>query len=247
MSVDNSVNQIVDAETGVRASGGVGNTAAFSPDSVAGLQVWFKADSGTSTTTDGVAISQWNDSSGNTRHATQATGSLQPIYKAAIQNGLPVVRFDGADDQLKTGIFTLNQPTTWFIVGAYRGVFNAAKNVFTDGLSAAFCNVISRDGATLQGCFAGITALDVTTTPQAFHVYTVLFNGASSEIRVDGGIAITGNAGTNNAGGVSLGASATGTQTGDADLAEVLAYSITPSTINRQNIEANLKSRWGTP
>lgn len=228
-------------------AGPEGAGTAFNPATVANLAAWFKADSGTSTTTDGVAISQWNDSSVNVRHATQATGSLQPLYKAAIQNGLPVVRFDGVDDQLKTGVFVLNQPATFFVVGAYRGVFNAAKNILTDGLSAAFANVISRDSATLVGCFAGTTAQDVTTTPQSFHVYSVIFNGASSEIRADGGTATVGNAGVNTAGGVSLGASATGGNTGDVDLGEVLAYAAAVSTTDRQAIEGYLKTKWGTP
>jgi hypothetical protein len=49
---------------------------------------------------DGDSISQWDDSSGNGKHATQATGGNQPVYKTGIANGLPVVRFDGTSDYL---------------------------------------------------------------------------------------------------------------------------------------------------
>lgn len=42
---------------------------------------------------DGDPIATWADSSGNGRNATQSNASARPIYKTAIVNGLPVVRF----------------------------------------------------------------------------------------------------------------------------------------------------------
>ena len=47
----------------------------------AGLQFWTKADAGTSTTTDGTAVSQWNDQSLNAFDLTQVTASQQPLYR----------------------------------------------------------------------------------------------------------------------------------------------------------------------
>lgn len=65
---------------------------------------WFKADAITGKN-DGDTISQWDDSSGNARHATQATGANQPTLQTAEINSLPVVRFDGTSDTLITSSF----------------------------------------------------------------------------------------------------------------------------------------------
>ena len=95
---------------------GSGASSAFTPASIAGLSAWYKADAGTSTTTDGAADSQWDDQSGNANHLSQATGAKQPVYKAAIQNGLPVLRHDNTDD----GLFnSLAVPTTFSLFCVY--------------------------------------------------------------------------------------------------------------------------------
>jgi hypothetical protein len=45
-------------------------------------------------------VSQANDKSGNTRHASQANATFQPVYTAAGINGLNVATFDGTNDGL---------------------------------------------------------------------------------------------------------------------------------------------------
>jgi hypothetical protein len=72
---------------------------AFTPASIGGLTVWLKADAITGKV-DGDAISSWTDSSGGSKHGTQATGSAQPIYKTAIANGKPIVRFSAPSSQV---------------------------------------------------------------------------------------------------------------------------------------------------
>jgi hypothetical protein len=55
------------------------------------------ADSSTVTTVSG-AVSQWNDKSGNARHATQATSAnRRPAYTTAAQNNLNAITFTAAD------------------------------------------------------------------------------------------------------------------------------------------------------
>jgi hypothetical protein len=46
-------------------------------------EAWFDADDPLSITESANRISQWNDKSGNNRHATQPTGSIQPDYVAS--------------------------------------------------------------------------------------------------------------------------------------------------------------------
>jgi len=68
--------------------------------SVGGLELWLAADLSFGTNAvSSVAI--WPDLSGNTNNAVQTTdGAAQPVYVANSINGLPVVRFDGVNDQL---------------------------------------------------------------------------------------------------------------------------------------------------
>ena len=62
----------------------------------AGLQFWTKADAGTSSTTDGTAISQWNDQTLNAFDLTQVTASQQPLYRegTAATNFNPGLQFN---------------------------------------------------------------------------------------------------------------------------------------------------------
>jgi gliding motility-associated-like protein len=88
----------------------LGSVNAQSPGGVAGPLIWIKADAGTSSTTNGAAISQWSDQSGNTNHVVQATGANQPTYQNNTTNNInfnPVINFDGSNDNMQdaNGIF----------------------------------------------------------------------------------------------------------------------------------------------
>lgn len=63
------------------------------------LALWLDADDASTITLNGSTVSQWNDKSGNGRHAT-ATATNQPTYTPSGLNGKPVVTFDGANDFL---------------------------------------------------------------------------------------------------------------------------------------------------
>ncbi|MEQ8878378.1 MAG: T9SS type A sorting domain-containing protein, partial [Cyclobacteriaceae bacterium] len=74
--------------SGITGPGGVGNSNDNS--------LWLRADAGTSTTTNGNPVSGWNDQSGNSNDASQATSAKQPLYQASVINGLPAIQFDDA-------------------------------------------------------------------------------------------------------------------------------------------------------
>lgn len=69
------------------------------PTDVTNCELWLAADNIVGLN-DGDAVTTWSDASGNARDATQATAAKKPIYKTAIVNGEPIVRFDGSDDVL---------------------------------------------------------------------------------------------------------------------------------------------------
>ena len=69
--------------------------------------------------------------------------------------------------------------------------------------------------------------LTVPTTPEAYHVYGVVFNGASSLLSIDGAAPTTGSTGTGaatNTGGIRLGSQASPSGWADVDIAEVIVY-----------------------
>lgn len=92
-----------------------------------GLTLQLKADGslfqdsgGSTPVTDGSAVGLWQDAAGNvsSANASQATGSLQPTFHNGVLNGKPVVRFDGANDELNifAGATLLGSAYTTFAV-----------------------------------------------------------------------------------------------------------------------------------
>jgi hypothetical protein len=65
-------------------------------------------------TLNGSNVSQWNDKSGNARHATQSTAGLQPLYGSTVINSKPALRFaseGGAAQDSLTASISVTQNT----------------------------------------------------------------------------------------------------------------------------------------
>ena len=66
-----------------------------------GLNLWLRADAGTSSTTDGAKLTEWKDTSSKHRDHTQTNTTYQPVFKAdGGFNYNPAVTFDGADTMI---------------------------------------------------------------------------------------------------------------------------------------------------
>lgn len=85
-------------------------SAAFSPDSLTGLQLWLKSDVGV---TGGATVTQWNDQSGNGRNLTAVSGN--PNGTTNTLNGKNVVTF--TLDTMQISSQNLN--TGWGITTAF--------------------------------------------------------------------------------------------------------------------------------
>jgi hypothetical protein len=203
---------------------------------------WYKPET-LSALSDGASVTSWPDSSGNSHAAANGNSSQQPIYKTAIQNGKAVVRFDGTNDILSTGAFTLNRPTHIFIVCVWRT--STADSTAIDGVAAAQC-LIRQQGTRTINLFAGADLNGPASVTDVWRQYAILSNSTTSEIRVDGGSATTGNAGTQNAGGIVMGARSGPSSPGAVDIGEVIVFSSALNTTDRQNVEGYLRARWGT-
>lgn len=153
---------------------------------------------------DGAAVSSWSDGTGNSRHAVQATGGLQPIYRASGVNARPAVQFDGVDDFLASAAFTsLPQPYTLVVVARPTSVASGA--IMALGTGATFIGV----GLASSNYALGTGALlSGTAASAAAHLMVGFANGGSSTLRVDGTTVASGNAGATGIAAVKLGGGA---------------------------------------
>jgi hypothetical protein len=211
-----------------------------------GPTAWYRASEGV--TSVATAVSQWNDISGNAHHLTQATGSKQPLVLPALINGYPAVRFDGVDDFMATANFTLNQPETIFIV--YKQITLTGfgtHDVILDGKTAQrSLSTDTDDTITLINAGTGMGPGVSTYVANGVYAYaTLVFNGASSKIRANGVQIASGNAGTNNGGGLTLGALAGGTRSCNIEVAELIDYAGVLAANQITDVEAYLKTTYG--
>lgn len=78
----------------------------FTPSDIANLQLWLDADAFDTIIKDGSdKVSQWNDKSGNTNNAVQATGADQPTWIDNVVNNKPSLDFDGSTDMMLVSSF----------------------------------------------------------------------------------------------------------------------------------------------
>lgn len=194
-----ALNRVVNRLGGLNASGG-GAGASF----VAGLRpaAWFRYGDGI--TSAGGLVSAWADQSGNARPLLQATGTNQPTLEA---DGS--ITFDGVDNFLQCGAFTLNQPVTYYLLA--NPVTDTSGDRFFDGGAAGAAVILAQDGAGGISVNAGAAFGGNLFPTGAYAVVAVVVNGASSSIQVNTVAPITGDAGANNPAGFTMGSSRNGT------------------------------------
>lgn len=149
-------------------------------------------------------VKTWYDQSGNGYNLSQTTTANQPLYVASGQNSKPIIRFDGANDRLFNASVSLAQPISALVVGANTSATEAG--CFLDSYNstqAAFYRGQTGDNPGKWVLVAGGTAITVTSD-LAWHVFSYLLSGASSNLRVNQS-ATTGSPGTNGLSGFSVG------------------------------------------
>jgi len=83
------------------------------PDQLAGLKLWLDAADTNTLSTEQGRVVVWADKSGNTNQAWQADPKRQPLYVPDAASGLPMLRFDGADDYLRLPRITTVRSVFW--------------------------------------------------------------------------------------------------------------------------------------
>lgn len=245
-------------------------SAAFTPAAIAGLGLWLDAsDASSFTYSSGAVVSQWNDKSGNARHATQGTVGLQPS-RSGTQNSLATVVFNvhalTCGDVLDVAtssisVFSVakktNNVTSHVIIGKYKAGPNAGSwlHYFERGGGNPYFSTSYKPTSTLG------TASESANATTSHRVLSSVIDRAAGSIAqyVDGSAAgtasFTSDSATNqnNAQAVWLGSLRDVTDTGFyggygliGEIAEIVIYQSALSATDRQSVEAYLKAKWGT-
>ena len=169
-------------------------------DNPASLKLWCRFGVGVSES--GGFASAWADQSGNGNDLLQATGTNQPAYSAGI------LTFDGVDNFMKCVAFTLNQPCT--VAMLISPITWTDNEYIWDGNTAdstsCFQGGVPTPVSPEIACAAGATVgRNSYLTLASYHALTALYSGLSSSVLVDTNAVITGNGGTNNAAGFTIG------------------------------------------
>lgn len=187
----------------------------------------------------------WPDRVGSA-DLTQGTGSLQPSAVSdggADFNNKPIVRFDGSDDFLDASIGTIAQPF-WEVHIAKTTLDNSSvKNMSSTTSGQADVAFDSGENALLAaGSSLGGTSGSLLNST---NLIAGLFNGASSELRIDGAVTDSGNAGSNSKTGLRLGKSQSGGNIWGGDCAESIVGSGGLSSADHSYLINYVNQRYG--
>ncbi len=249
-------------------------------NAVCGPVLWLKADAevytdaGITLATDGQAVQQWNDQSGNGNHVTQSTTINKPTYKSPDATARPALYFDGVNKK----VFLNNTVSNLVTAGAARTVFVVARrdcnahaggvlggtlftfrrggliNTLTYGANSygtpvyiySDNNGVGNNNASITG-----TAIDSAFSPT---VVTYKIPAAGSQVQCNlNGVAQTVNQG---AGSVTTETGTTGFTVGDREdqvdldwsgwIYEVIVYNRSLTAAEIIQVENYLKNKYGT-
>jgi len=190
------------------------------------------------TASDGDTISSWADETGNGR----AVSGSDPTYKTSQINGKPVVRFDGAGDELSVNWGSISQPITVFIVAEFQSVSGSdVERIW--GTASTPSHLLGNNNGGSYRLFAGSSLSSNATPDTSTHIFGTLSDGSSSIFRLDGAQDASGGAGTNGMDSFRLGAGVD-LNYANVDIGEVLVYPQDKSAIFG-DIENYLSDKWG--
>jgi hypothetical protein len=210
---------------------------------------------------------QWDDLSGNGRHATQATGIHQPAIIPNALNGRQVRRFDGSNDFYAIAdrallrnlagatVFAVATPSS--VAVGERIVFSArssgAANLFVQGIIANQFRYGGRRVAADAGDFANFGTVS-NNTP---YIFTAIQNWQSATKSAfvsngntdnDTSFQTSGNSeNVDSASDLSIGVSSTGGLFWNGDIAELLIFQRAITTTERQALERYASAKYNIP
>jgi prepilin-type N-terminal cleavage/methylation domain-containing protein len=211
------------------------SSTSFTPSSISGLQAWFDASNTASLTLSASNVTQWNDLSGNARHATQGSSGLQPLSGQLAQNGLNVVTC-AAKYMDVGGTFQVQQVFT---------VFKSRDTTYFSNYGSPFGNKV---GPTTNRVFMfenGNTISHSNPYPVGVWKNGTTLSFPYSLAPINNFMYVTYSAANPTVSRTYQLCAFEDVYVAPIDLAEVIAYSTVLSTADREAVEAYLAAKWG--
>jgi hypothetical protein len=217
------------------------------------LALWLDAADASTITLNGSTVSQWNDKSGNGRHASQATAANQPFYDLVGGNGKPILDFDGVND-------SLDLASTFGASTANLNVFTAArggpsvvsqKSIVLGTADGFLFNL--RENSQLRATNGVGYAVPPVIAADVFGSYGFVCGSSGANLLVDtfaNGNPVTTNSfagtayNTNYTTHVARGDGGAGTTTSSTKISEIIVTLSSISTTDRQLLEGYLAWKW---
>ena len=220
-------------------------TTSFKPSTLSGLELWLDASDTSSVSHSSNVVHSWNDKSGKSLQAEQATAGNRPTLVANGQNSLSTIRFDGSNDYISVPSLNITQ--------AY-SIFSVAKTTAGSGRDYLFDGVATNAGRSLIALrnagkvqfWAGNWANSNIASPTGFFTIAAVFDSTSSQLSVNGTTVTGKNTGSYSlTKGIHIGTNyLTNADFLEGDIAEFIIVDGVASTNDRQKIEGYLAHKW---
>ena len=211
----------------------------FDPDSISGLGAWYDASDNSTITESSARVSQWDDKKGSA-NLVQATSADQPLLVTADQNGLDIINFTGSRDIVTASLSAIAQPQTWYIVMTAPVADTVTKRPINSGSQQMFHSGVTNRFSIYAGSQLNFTESLGTTQ---FYIWTLRYNGSSSDLLLDDTSKVTGDGGTGAAGTLNVAGSSDNYS--NNKFAEILRYDSDVSSDDNDLIIEYLEGKWG--
>ena len=191
------------------------------------------------------------DQTVNADPVTQAVAASQPLFVAAAQNGHAGGTFDGTNDYLQ-GAYTnggaLSQPFSLYVVAQLDATaIDTGARPVTDGDDGVLRLMLRQAGAggvDPWALYAGTALSSATATDANWHLFSALFNGVASELWLDSGSIARGDAGPDNADGLTVGGRWDGGETWKGPIVSVIICDPAHSDAQRIAMQTAMNAYW---
>lgn len=214
------------------------------------IDIYQDAAKTTPATADGNPVGAIDNQGSDIYTVIQSTALNKPTLKLNILNGLSALLFDGAD-YLK-GTFAgglLAQPFMIFAVAQLSTPNdNANRNLVDGDDSTNRIYIYQRSGATPDdwSIYAGTANVSDGNSDSAWHIFSALYNGASSQLWLSGvSSAGPGNPGANGVDGITVGARNDGSAGWKGYIVRALIYPANLSNADKNQVGQYLATKYG--
>ena len=222
----------------------------FSPTSAGNCVLWLDATDPAGTgvqPANSSTLASWFDKSGRGNTVTQGTTANQPTYVTGVVGGNPVVRFNGTNNSLQTSTFTAlgtSNLSFWLVERNLNGSQGCAPYSFNSGPNGG---IVFQYNGGIQPMYSGSNPVPYTSSVARIDFYNRTNTGTNDITYLNGVVASTG--ADNNTGTYpttfAVGQRMSGSLYTSGDICEILIFTGTPTSTQRQSVESYLAAKWG--